>query len=65
VTEDQVHTALTEFASLWEELFPAEQARLINLLIARIDIQAGGLAINLRIGGLASLASELRGKAAA
>ena len=65
VTEVQVRTALTEFTSPWKELFPAEQTRLINLLIARIEIKPDGLDINLRIEGLASLARELRGKAAA
>ncbi len=39
VTEDQVRTALAEFSALWDELFPAEQARIIQLLVERVEIQ--------------------------
>jgi site-specific DNA recombinase len=33
VTEGQVRTALAEFSRLWDELFPAEQRRIIQLLV--------------------------------
>jgi site-specific DNA recombinase len=65
VSEDQVRTALSEFSGLWDELFPAEQARIVQLLVERIDIQPNGLDIRLRTDGLASLATELQHKAAA
>ena len=65
VTEEQVRTALAEFSALWDELFPAEQARIIQLLVERVDIQPDGLNITLRKEGLVSLANELRQKAAA
>jgi hypothetical protein len=65
VTEDQVRAALKEFSELWDELFPAEQARIIRLLVDRVDIQPNGLNITLRREGLVSLAAELRQKAAA
>ena len=44
---------------LWDELFPAEQARIIALLIERVDIAADGLQIHLRIDGLSDLMGEL------
>ncbi len=65
VTEDEVRKALTEFGALWDELFPAEQARIIQLLVDRVDIQPNGLNITLRKQGLVSLANDLRQKAAA
>jgi len=65
VSEEQVRAALSEFNALWDELFPAEQARIIQLLVDRIDIHPDGLNITLRKEGLVSLASELRQKAAA
>jgi hypothetical protein len=65
VTEDHVRKALAEFSALWDELFPAEQARIIQLLVERIDIQPNGLKLMLRKQGLVSLATELRQKAAA
>jgi DNA invertase Pin-like site-specific DNA recombinase len=65
ITENQVRAALSDFSALWDELFPAEQARIIQLLVERVDIQPDGLNITLRPQGLASLANELRQKAAA
>lgn len=65
VTEEHVRAALHDFGALWDELFPAEQARIIQLLVERIDIQPTGLNISIRKDGLISLASELRQKAAA
>jgi len=65
VTEDQVCTALTEFSALWDELFPTEQTRVIQLLVDRVDIQPNGLNITLRKEGLVSRANDLRQKAAA
>ena len=65
VTEEQVRTALSEFSGLWDELFPAAQARIVQLLVERVDIQPDGLNITLRTDGLVSLAHDLRQKAAA
>src|SRR5262249_22756889 len=63
VTEEEVRTSLTEFGALWDELFPAEQARIIQLLIDRVEIRLDGLNITLRNGGLTSLTNELQMKA--
>ena len=65
ITEDEVRAALFDLSALWDELFPAEQARIVQLLVERVDIQPDGLNITLRSQGLASLANELREKAAA
>ena len=51
---------LADFGSLWAELFPAEQARIMKLLVERVDVQADGLEVRLRAEGLASLVAELR-----
>ena len=44
---------------LWDELFPAEQARIVALLVERIDIGTEGLDIRLQVDGLTSLAREM------
>ena len=44
---------------LWEELLPAEQARIIRLLVDRVDIGVGGADVRLKLEGLASLARDL------
>jgi site-specific DNA recombinase len=59
LTETDVRTALLEFDRLWNELFPAEQTRIIQLLVARIDVGTGGVDIKLNIDGITSLVGEL------
>ena len=53
---------LTEFEPLWDELFPAEQARIVQLLVARIDVGVEAIDIHLRLEGLASVASDVRAR---
>jgi len=42
MTEDEAWLALERLDPLWEELFPAEQARIIHLLVDRVDIRPDG-----------------------
>ena len=44
---------------LWEELFSAEQAPIVQLLVERIDVGADGIDIRLRTNGFRHLAAEL------
>jgi DNA invertase Pin-like site-specific DNA recombinase len=60
LTEAQVRDHLHGFTELWNELFPAEQARIVQLLVARIDVGPTGADITLRTDGLASLMQDLR-----
>jgi site-specific DNA recombinase len=45
---------------LWDELFPAEQARIVQLLIERVDVGVDGADIRLRTEGLTNLVADLR-----
>ena len=36
----------------WDELFPAEQARIVRLLVERVDLAADGMQVRLRAEGL-------------
>lgn len=65
ITEAEIRDALVKFDTLWNELFPAEQTRIIQLLVERADVSPEGLTIRLRADGLASLAKDLQRKAAA
>ena len=60
VTEREVRSALAEFEELWDELFPAEQARILELLVERVDIHPDRVDVALKVEGLISLHSELR-----
>lgn len=59
LTEADACTALQQLDPLWEELFPAEQARIVSLLVERVDIGLGDLDLRLRLDGLGQLAREL------
>jgi site-specific DNA recombinase len=65
ISERDVIEALGRFEPLWDELFPAEQARIVRLLVERVDVSTGGIDIRLRAEGLRTLADELRLKEAA
>ena len=60
MTEREVATALGRLDPLWDELFPAEQARIVQLLVERVDVSPEGVGISLRSEGLAQLAGELK-----
>ena len=59
-SEGEVRAALSDLDPVWDELFPAEQARVVQLLLERVDVAKDGLAIRLRTDGLASLVQDLR-----
>lgn len=59
--EREVLEALGRLDEVWEELFPAEQARILRLLVERITVGSDGVDLRLRLGGLRSLAGELAG----
>lgn len=60
LTERQVRDELHRFDDIWSVLFPAEQARIVQLLVDRVAISESGADITLRTEGLASLMHNLR-----
>jgi site-specific DNA recombinase len=60
ITEREVTILLADVATVWNELFPAEQARIVQLLVERVDVQKDALEVRIRAEGLASLIGELR-----
>ena len=63
LSEAEVREALEGLDPLWDELFPAEQARIVQLLVERVDVGQEGVDIRLRVDGLARLVHELGGMA--
>lgn len=59
LTETDVRAALQRFDPLWDELFPAEQARVVQLLVERVDIALEGADIRMRTEGLTKLVADL------
>jgi len=60
LTEAEVREALEGLDPVWDELFPAEQARIVHLLVERVDVSTDGIAIRLRTAGLARVVADLR-----
>ncbi|EDP61747.1 resolvase [alpha proteobacterium BAL199] len=64
LSEAEVREALEGLDPLWDELFPAEQARIVQLLVERVDVGVAGLKVRLRVQGLARMVQDLAGIAA-
>jgi hypothetical protein len=57
--ESEVIEALGALEPVWDELYPAEQARIMRLLIERIDVAPDGISVTLHAAGIRSLVAEL------
>jgi site-specific DNA recombinase len=62
--EQDIIVQLQQFNDLWDELFPAEQARIVRLLIDAVVVHPDGVQIDLRADGLHALLDEWRGATA-
>jgi hypothetical protein len=56
--EGEVRDALARLDPLWGELFPAEQARIVRVLVERVVVGPAGADIRLRVEGLAGLVRD-------
>jgi site-specific DNA recombinase len=63
LTEAEVRDSIEKLDPMWNELFPAEQARIVQLLVERINVGSAGLDIRLRTEGLTILIGEFRAAA--
>jgi DNA invertase Pin-like site-specific DNA recombinase len=59
LTEHETREALQRLDPLWSELFPAEQARIVQGLVERVTVGPVGADIRLRVEGLAGLVRDL------
>jgi site-specific DNA recombinase len=64
IPERDIVKTVTDFAPLWDELFPAEQARIVRLLVERVDLATDGMQVRLRAEGLQTLLEELQSREA-
>jgi site-specific DNA recombinase len=60
VTERDVVDALSRLDPVWDELFPDEQKRIVQLLVERVEVHPEGAEVRIRSDGLTSLVLELR-----
>jgi len=57
--ERTIVAALHRFDDLWDALFPAEQARIVRLLVDRVTVGPTGMAVDLRNNGITTLVRDL------
>jgi hypothetical protein len=61
ITEQNVTDALQNLETLWPELFPAEQRRILELLLERVDVFTERVDIKFKTEGLGRMVQELLG----
>ena len=59
VSEADAIAVLHDFDALWAQLFPAEQARIIQLVVRRVTVTAAGLEVDIRREGVSSVIREM------
>jgi site-specific DNA recombinase len=60
ISENEVREALQDMDAIWDELFPYEQARVLQLLVERVEVHPSRLEIKFRMDGLETLVAEIR-----
>lgn len=59
IEERDAVAAIDRFGEVWSALFPAEQARIVRLLVERVTVTTDGLAVDLRTEGLGTVMREM------
>lgn len=57
--ERAIVAALQRFNDLWDALYPAEQVRIVRLLVDRVTVGPTGMAVDLHNNGITALVREL------
>lgn len=59
-SEHQIRERLENFGEIYDQLFPVEQYRLVNLFIEKVELNPGNCEIHLRHEGLDAFIEELK-----
>jgi site-specific DNA recombinase len=62
INEDEIVMGLHKLEDAWEQLYPAEQIRIVKLMIERVDLVTGGLKIKWHALGWKELIKEFAAK---
>ncbi len=62
IPTETVAVELARLNDLWDELFPAEQERIVRLLVEEVVVHADHLEVAVRPAGLRAIVGELTGK---
>ena len=61
--EDEIEQALADFAPIWDALSPCEQARIVQLLVERVDYDGAAQTVSITFhpSWIKALADEIAG----
>jgi predicted secreted protein len=62
VTETDVVESFQNIHTIWEQLFPAEQSRIVKLLIKQVTVHKHGVDVQLRADGITTLILEMQNR---
>ena len=60
IDEAQVHVAMLQIDRIWDQLFPAEQHRIVQLLIEKVVVTSHSIDVRFRPNGLEMVAREIK-----
>lgn len=60
--EAKVTVAMTRLDAIWEQLLPAEQSRIVKLLVEKVIVSPNDLEVQLRANGIERLVLEMHPK---
>ncbi len=58
--EAKVTVAMTRLDAIWDQLFPAEQTRIVRLLVEKVTVSPTDLELRLRANGIERVVLDLR-----
>ena len=58
--EAKITVAMTRLDAIWDQLFPAEQTRIVKLLVEKVIVTPNDLEVRLRANGIERMVLELR-----
>ena len=58
--EAKVTVAMTRLDAIWDQLFPAEQTRIVRLLVEKVIVSPTDLEVRLRANGIERVVLDLR-----
>ena len=58
--EAKINVAMTRLDAIWDQLFPAEQTRIVKLLVEKVIVSPNDLEVRLRANGIERLVLELK-----
>lgn len=62
ITVDEVRKGLAQFDAIWDQLFPLEQNRILQLIVKRIQISLDGVNITYQPNGIMEVYEQITGK---